>query len=96
MALYARLAAASPWSPACPGVGPVAGFPYQRSLAVAWDRIAHAHTAVRARGLTLLPTSARFPALSSPLTAGRTSPATVPLGQPAAPLDLDADTGLLR
>ena len=73
-------------------VGPVAGFPYQRSLAVAWDRIAHAHTAVRARGLTLLPTSARFPDLYSPLTDGRTSPATVPLGQPAAPLDLDADT----
>jgi hypothetical protein len=36
--------------------------------------------------------SARFPDLYSPLTDGRTSPATVPLGQDAAPLDLDADT----
>ena len=61
-------------------LGPAGGFAYQQSVATSWDRIARAHTLVRARGLDLLPPGAPLPAIRSALIQGRVSPATVPLG----------------
>ena len=78
------------WIPALRGrqlahIGPGEGFPYQRHVRDAFDRICRAHTAV---GLNpqhdaLLPADARFPQMHSRLDDGRLSAATAPLGQAA-------------
>ena len=76
-------------------VGRGGGFPYQRSVALAWSRLSAAHTAATARGTALLPSSAPLPDLYSALTDGRASPVTAPLGAGGDDLDGSAPSPLL-
>ena len=72
-------------------MGPGGGFAYQRSVTTSWDRIARAHTLVRASDMGLLPPHVSFPDIRSVLVDGRVSPATVPLGQGGGGDDADPD-----
>ena len=75
-------------------LGSHGGFAYQLSVSASWDRLAHAHTSVRAHhdSSSLLPADSQFPELHSRFTEGRLSPATVPLGGiHAVGLDDDSD-----
>ena len=76
-------------------VGPGGGFAYQRSVTTSWDRIARAHTLVRASDMGLLPPGVSFPDIRSVLVDGRVSPATVPLGQGGGGDDADPDEPLV-